>query len=142
VIYNPLGSAMREFKPAKPEIQYIILDTAKHMVELRKQLDLVRDTFDDEEYVLQTVIQELMFEKNAQIDLAYCCLETVQHCLGEVYEAEAQIVASAINKFGEEIFRQLRDIRAYHNGYLFYQYMRILGNDIMLIRTEPPKIYR
>lgn len=123
----------------------IILDTAGLVSLLRSKTHLLSVIEADEDSIFQTVLAALTYENDAEIELAYRCLDIVRQYLGygyhgNDYNREIADLANAIVEFGNAIYKELRRLKAYHNGYLFYQYMQLLSKDIVLVRIEPPPL--
>lgn len=121
---------------------YIIISTDLMVTKLRGQIVLFKESEVDEEFIFQTVIEALAFEKNAQMELNYGCLDVIRHHLGSPYMEDFDNIAEAISDFGMEMLSYLKQMKAYKNGYLFYQYMQVLGADLVLVRIVPPLLNR
>lgn len=78
------------------------------------------------------VMESIMYEKRAQEELNYACLELVRNEIGTECEASYMRLSRLINVFGEDVLNKLKYLRAYQNGYLYYQFHDWAGNDLVL----------
>lgn len=130
----------------------LILETTDLVRELRIRLRLLEELDFKEEEIIQLIFSSIMFEKDAELELAYECMNIVSECLGpmhhgeiqtgvgSVYSLDVKSITSTMYVLGCELIKQLKHLRAYHQGYLFYQFMKMIGPDIMLAKFDPPKI--
>jgi len=148
---------MAQLQNRDVEIENIILDTSKLIKDLRSKITLLRELDINETEIIQLVFQAIMFEENAELKLAHDCMDLVKSCLGDDYScnmpatvsrsdllasytADVTGITNATYSFGCELLQQLKQLRAYRNGYLFYQFMKMLDKDIVLIKFVPPPI--
>lgn len=75
-----------------------------------------------------------MYEKHAKVELAYSCMHLIAGHLGSSHELAHVKLARLIHDFGEEVISKLQHLRAYQNGYLYYQFHDWYGNDLVLQR--------
>ena len=122
----------------------VILNTNKIVSKLFSRTNLFTDIDFEDRYIFEAIIrstiQSLTYEEDTQLELAYCCLEAVEQHLGEISVYKYRAALKALEVFGEEVFGELKRLRLYRNGYLFYQFNQLLCNDIVLIRIVPPEI--
>lgn len=120
---------------------YLILNTSDLVTSLRKKLE---PTDADEKEILNSIFQSLMYSKNAHLELEYSCYYILNQMFGYngecIHEPGVRPIIAELEKFGIELLEQLQRLNAYRNGYLFYQYMQMLGADIVLVRLVPPEL--
>ncbi len=121
-----------------PIPENVILETAELLKTLRKRIEALTEADVSEESLLETIVCALGFEKNLQLELDVSCQCFARDLLGAEFAEKADVAASAMSEFGVELFKKLKDINAYQNGYLFYTFMRLLGKDMVLVRMEVP----
>jgi len=138
-------------------ISNIILDTSALIKELRSKITLLEELDINEFEIIQLILQSIMFEKDAEIRLANECMTLMKNCLGPScfesiqenvinsrlltnYVNDVTSISNATYAFGCIIVNELRRIKAYRDGYLFYQFQQMLDKDIVLASFIPPKI--
>ena len=84
------------------------------------------------------VMESIHYEKQARDELNFACAELFMNQLGTECEQSYRRLANLVNRFGEDVLGKLRALRAYQNGYLYYQFHDWLGKDLVLrhLRTE------
>ena len=122
------------------EFEYIILDTRTAIERLRRRMERLRNLDADEDKILEIIIQSIAFNRSAEIELDYNCLDIVSQYLGHAYSDDVTDIAKAMSIFGKTILEDLRQLGAYKNGYLFYQFFKMLGPDVILVKLVPPEI--
>jgi hypothetical protein len=82
--------------------------------------------------VAQIVMESIHYERTARDELNFACAEMFLNELGSSCEDSYRRFAGLLNRFGEEVLEKLRMMRAYQNGYLYYQFHDWLGRDMVL----------
>jgi hypothetical protein len=82
--------------------------------------------------VAQIVMESIHYEKQALHELNFACVDLFHEQLGTGSESSYTRLAGLINAFGESVLHKLRAMRAYQNGYLYYQFHDWLGRDMVL----------
>ena len=133
-------------------ISYLILDTAKLVNDLRIRLKMLEELDFKESEIINLIFQSIMFERDAEMELAYECMNIVKECLGPFHSGEinnslgttygidVRVITNAMYKLGSELIKQLQHLKAYNNGYLFFNFNQMLGKDIVLEKFIPPSI--
>jgi flagellin-specific chaperone FliS len=83
------------------------------------------------------VMAALVYEDKAEVELVNSCTDIVIQFLDGPFEHEAAELANMLNELGEYIFQELREMQAYTNGCLFYQFRGYCGYDLMLGHFDP-----
>jgi hypothetical protein len=86
--------------------------------------------------IAQIVMESIMYEGRAQDELNYACVEMFMNELGTECETSYKRLANLLNRFGSDVFHKLRALKAYQNGYLYYQFHDWLGKDMVLRRLN------
>lgn len=119
----------------------VILDTIDLLKALRENINKIRDLDSEEaDHVLQLIFEALHYDKNADFELEYGCLDVIRSFLGLSEREDFAEAETAIMEFSTELLKQIRRLRLYQNGYLFYQFLQTLGNSVVLVRIDPPEI--
>ncbi|BDD79524.1 hypothetical protein [Burkholderia phage FLC9] len=84
--------------------------------------------------IAQIVLDSIMYEQHARMELQYAALELIRNELGDAHETAYIKLARLIHSFGEDVLQKLKYLRAYQNGYLYYQFHDWYGNDLVLQR--------
>jgi hypothetical protein len=84
--------------------------------------------------IAQIVLDSIMYEQHARMELQYAALELIRNELGSAHENAHIKLARLIHDFGDGIVSRLKYLRAYQNGYLYYQFHDWYGNDLVLQR--------
>lgn len=90
--------------------------------------------------IANVIMESIMYEQHARQELNYACLDLVKEELGTECVESWKRLANLINSFGEDILSKLQCLRAYQNGYLYYQFHAWYGNDLVLSRLDVEKI--
>lgn len=122
------------------ERDVIILNTSDVIKTLRLKTSRLKELDADEDHLLQLVVEALGYEKTAQMEIAYGCMDVIRQYLDVLCDEEFSVIAEALFIFGDALFAELKRVNAYRKGYLFYQYMQTLGNDIVLVKLVPPEL--
>jgi hypothetical protein len=84
--------------------------------------------------IAQIVLDCIMYEQHAKMELQYAALELIRNHLGDDHESAQIKLARLIHDFGDSILQKLKYLRAYQKGYLYYQFHDWYGNDLVLQR--------
>ena len=126
--------------------QFIVLDTAGQLSALIPKIQRFPFLMWERDELVSFILQAIAYECQAALELDYSCMEAVALTVGvshknqEDFAVAAQFVresdnaANAISQFGKTIVDQLKAIRAYKRGYLFYSFHSWAGNDIVLTK--------
>lgn len=131
---------MRQHTPT-----FLVLDTDRECLTLLKQareLDhllhhvpvsmIEKFTSPLMEMIATVVMESIMYEKRARDELNYACVELFMNELGSECENSYKRLAGLLNRFGEDVFTKLQYLKAYQNGYLYYQFHDWSGYDLVL----------
>lgn len=88
------------------------------------------------EMIATVVMESIMYEQRAQDELSFACVELFMNELGTDCERSYKRLANLLNRFGVDVFEKLQYLRAYQNGYLYYQFHDWFGNDLVLRRLN------
>lgn len=132
---GPMSTIMKRDNPI-PE--FIILDLGKPTREFIRFLRTQEyHLFTEELYLIELVMQSMQYERDALMELAYSVMAEVDAALGTTeMPREWSSVANAVLKFGTQVYEQLCRHQIYRNGYLYYQFARWLGDDIVMQRLS------
>jgi hypothetical protein len=120
---------------------FVIINTRSELNQFCKKMVRYTEPWDvSGDAITDLIVKSLTYEQDALLELQYLCMEVVCQYIGTLQCPEAETISKEIYTLGEEIFRELRDLRVYQNGYLFYQFFKTIGGDIVLIRLVPPNI--
>jgi hypothetical protein len=114
----------------------IILDTKDSVLYLRSKINNLLEFNADEDKIMPLIFSTISDEVNAELELHYDCLAIVKDAIGEAYENDIDIIIDAIIKFGTLMLYELKQMRAYENGFLNYAYGGMLGKDIILVSSN------
>lgn len=129
--HNPMGAL-----PPAPD--HLILNTAGLVKQLRNAIRELDDTEENE--IVSSVLEALTYRNNAPLELEYSVNTIIAQRMGIENIEYFRPMIDAIEAFGQALFAELQRLNAYRNGYLFYQYMRMLNADIVLVRLVPPDL--
>jgi hypothetical protein len=122
---------------SQEEPECLILNTTGLIRKLRKEIQALDA---EENEIVSSVLEALMFRKNAIMELGFSVNHIISQRMGidsvEYFRPEIE----AIEDFGYKLFQELQRLNAYRNGYLFYQYMQMLNTDMVLIRLQLPEL--
>lgn len=117
---------------------------------IKPLLDVFQKYDMDEDVLLGAVMHALEYERTARDELSFLCVTPVEQWLHEHNEftygeqvrycTEAARLANALNKLGEHLIQQFKRYRLYTKGYLPYEYLRRMGNDLIVTRLMIPEI--
>lgn len=120
------------------EPEHIILSTADIIKAVGQKFESLPGFSYDEEFLSQEAVDMILsylhFEREAELEMGYGCLEMVDNFLGTAFADRTTDAANAMIALGTAILEQLRHIRAYQNGYLFYAFHSWCGKDLVLVR--------
>lgn len=119
-------------KPDAPEL--IVLDTARIVRALDQALRTHPTMNWEVSEVLQFILATITYEGRARTDLEYGCLDLVREVQQTDLAEDVQRAITGVAHLGQELIAQLKSIQAYHNGYLFYGFHSLLGDDLVLVR--------
>lgn len=94
----------------------------------------------EEDALIRYVFESIAYENNAELELGYNALEIAHDAVGYSWADDVDVVVSAMVEYGTALYKQLREYRLYRQGYLFYQFNRWLGTDLVLARIDPPEL--
>lgn len=114
----------------------LLLDTTELTDEMWSKVQALPMLSWEKDDVVEFLLGCLMYEKEAQLELGYSCLELVSRTLGREFEQHSRVVAHAVVEMGTQVLQQLQLLRAYHRGYLFYQFSGWVGRDILLEKFQ------
>ena len=136
--------------------QFIVLDTAGQLSALIPKIQRFPFLMWERDELISFILQAIAYEQQAALELDYSCMEIVTPTVGVSHKNQADFAvaaqfvqesdnaANAISQFGKAIIDQLRAIRAYSRGYLFYSFHSWAGNDIVLTKLyldkDPEKV--
>lgn len=80
------------------------------------------------ELYLKQIFDDVQLLDDAEYEIAYRCYDT--YTLGE------DGLSEAYEKLGRAIYRCLKEAEVYESNLLQFSFHRLLGNDIVLIRTD------
>lgn len=80
------------------------------------------------ELYLKQIFDDVQLLDDAEYEMSYRCYESFG--LGE------ELLAQAYEKLGRDIYRRLREAEVYEGNLLQFTFHRLLGNDIVVIRTD------
>lgn len=136
---------MRSTVHSQPPSTFLVLDTDGELATLlwkaRELESLIPDTpvmLVDKfphtvmELVAQLVMESIHYERSARDELSFACAELFMNELGNECEESYRRLANLLNRFGEDVFMKLKTMKAYQNGYLYYQFHDWLGRDMVL----------
>ena len=136
----------------------VILDT-RHLVRfLRGKISALTNVEVTEEEIIAVIIEALQYDSHnldLEIDVS-CELVTREHlgftrCTEEdgcglkfcdngcVSEKEAVETARSLSEFGHSLHKELKQLNAYLNGYLWYSFKQMLGSDVILEKITVPE---
>jgi len=118
--------------PGAPEL--IILDTAGIVRPLDRSLRNYPTMNWEMEEVFQFILNAITYESRAKDELEYGCLDLVRESHSTDLATDVQNAISDVARLGRALIDQLRQIRAYHNGYLYYGFHSLMGGDLVLVR--------
>jgi hypothetical protein len=145
------------FRP-RHEPDSVILETRMLLGPLFRRLPHLKEDTDE---FIGRVLDCLAFEKEAQDQLSLMCAELVDDLMHmplpktgphvrlgrfdpeEERQERIDTVTRHSNemyKFGEDLLEQLRALRLYRGGYLHYQFVELVGNDMLMHRLMVPKL--
>lgn len=122
----------------------IILPTQELISELKRRLHLIENflkTEQEEDELIETILNLISYEKNAEMELAYNAVDVVKGAIGGMYEDSVVEFANAVVSFGTALIDNLRFFRLYQNGYLHYQLCYVFYGNIVLQKLYIPKVY-
>ena len=109
-----------------------MLDTDSELRNLEKQAGefdfLMPNT------IAKIVLECIIYEQHAKMELQYAALELIRNHLGSAHEAAQIKLAKLIHDFGDDVFQKLKYLHAYQNGYLYYAFHDWAGSDLVLQR--------
>jgi hypothetical protein len=125
----------------------IILNTQSLVVSFRKSIrqlkhEHLRDELVDKEvHLLESIIQSLQFDNRVELELRCGSMDVVR-CEFDIHNNEDLIIITeAVVELGYGIYCELQRLRAYQQGYLYYQYHGMDGYDIIMARFIPQPIH-
>jgi translation initiation factor 2 alpha subunit (eIF-2alpha) len=119
---------------------YVILDTRNLVKFLRTKIKALIEIEVTEEDVLETIFEAMSYDNsNTNLNIDASCQCAARYHLGAAFAQDADDTAEAMSEFASKIYSDLKRLNAYRNGYLFYQFVQLLGNDILLTRLELPE---
>lgn len=140
-----------------PEYDKVILDTRELITELDVSLSLLNYACVSINEIMELIFTSIMYEKRAKEELACACAELLKNSLGpyiniedlnriripkvvDEYGGDLTMMANIIYQLGDKINDELVRMKAYRNGYLFYQFLKMIDKDIVLEKFIPPTI--
>lgn len=90
--------------------------------------------------IAYNVLDAIMYEKHAELELQLACMDLVKRELGSMHEEAHIKLARLIHAFGASVYEKLKYLRAYQNGYLYYHFHDFIGNDLVLGRITVDNI--
>jgi hypothetical protein len=115
----------------------VILDTDALLEKLRKDIVFLTENCVPEDKILESVFEALQFDRNVEMELSLSAQFMLYNFLGEKLTDYERSFGSSIIDFGLALHQQLKQIRAYRNGYLFYHFCQLLGRDVVITHLEP-----
>lgn len=88
----------------------------------------------EEDGIAELILQALMYERRATDELVYACMGVVEDAMGSDCVEDYLKLSKLIHQLGIAVFEKLQMLRAYQNGYLFYQFHNWYGKDMVLQR--------
>jgi hypothetical protein len=120
------------------EPDHLILNTSAILKTLRQQIEALES---DEHDILTSIFESLQYRnKDTPMEIEYSANWFISQKMG--YECIPDFLPQidAMTEFGNYMFNELQRMQAYRNGYLFYQYRQLIGNDIVLVKLVPPPL--
>lgn len=117
---------------------FLILDTdAEHrsLEWLSPLLYMARREMEEVD-LYKPILECLQIDRNAEHELEILALEYGAELAGMGYKGRSNETAQQIVTLGRKIHRTLKDVGAYHNGYLLYCYHSINGGDLVVERLR------
>ena len=109
--------------------EYLILSSEQEA----RELGLMTQYFPVEEgEVFTNILECICFDDYADLSLEAHAYEVQTAMIESGHYAYAEPMAQLILQLGRGILRQLRELKAYHNGYLIYGYHQDLHGDLVL----------
>lgn len=121
-------------RPNKRTPDCIILNIGEIVKTLLNKIRQLNDLIPEEDSIMELVMESLAYEQNAMLELSYSVLDTMREAMGSIYDADVTVASNAVMQFGDAVFKELQRIKAYHNGYLHYQFLQWLESDVILVR--------
>jgi hypothetical protein len=138
---TPILTAAMQLPPQLPD--HVIVDASEFVKPFQLCVRSVPAgtayLFDNTD-LLNSILQSICYEENAEISLEYDIMEKMRHVVGTTWDQYIDILAQGMIEFGYNLLNWFREQGLYVNGWLPYQYGRWLGVDIILQKVMAPDL--